>query len=73
MKCPECVKNGDRSTVYPKGGSTTCLGYAPYYDEDGNYHNHDPNHTNYSYECSNGHEWHEKVYRSCSSCDWTGP
>ena len=73
MKCPECVKAGLKSTVSdPDGGFSTCMGDHRYYDEDGNYHHHDPNYTSRIYRCSNGHEWDDAQPNRCPSCDWTG-
>ena len=57
MKCPECVAADQRSHVYVGYSSTTLLDFAPYYDEDGNWHYHDPNTCTTSYSCSNGHKW----------------
>jgi hypothetical protein len=70
MKCPICKEKDLKSKVYSKGSSTTLMGYSSYYDEEGVYHNHDPNtHTSY-YNCSEGHEWIEKYKSKCSSCDY---
>lgn len=70
MKCPECVKEGLKSTVHSHGGMTTLLYCAPYYDEEGNYHDHDWNTTTNSYECSNGHKFSTKHSGSCW-CGWS--
>lgn len=43
MKCPECASANQKSIVYPGYGMSTCMGFTPYYDEDGKYHIHDPN------------------------------
>lgn len=72
MKCPVCEKEQLKSYVYPGTGSTTLLGHRPYYDEDGNYHYHDPNTTTVRYNCSNGHAWREQSKRRCPSCDYGG-
>jgi hypothetical protein len=37
-----------------------------YYDEDGRYHNHDPNITTFS--CSRGHSWGESRQHECQTC-----
>lgn len=70
MKCPECVKEGKRSTVSQGMSMTTCMGWAPFYDEDGNYHSHDPNRHETAYSCSNGHYFGESSVVKCPSCDY---
>lgn len=60
MKCPECVKEGARSTMTPGGFSTTtCMAFSPgHFDEDGKWVAHrDPNITTTGYTCSRGHRW----------------
>lgn len=57
MKCPVCVSEGRRSTVQVGISTATLMSGSTYYDEDGRYHNHDPNYTTTGYSCSNGHEW----------------
>ncbi len=69
MLCPECIKKGLKSMVYPGSGSTTCMYFQPFYDEEGKYHHHDGNITTYEYSCSNGHKWVEKSSGSCW-CGW---
>ena len=69
MICPECQKEGKKSKVYHQGYSATSMGYTPYYDENGKYHNHDPNATEAGYKCSNGHLWSEKIKKKCW-CGW---
>ena len=58
MKCPECIKEGKTSCVYP-GVSMSTLVYSPsYYDEQGNYvQTPDPNTHTTEYTCSNGHKF----------------
>lgn len=71
MKCPECVKEGKRSTVSGAGwGYTTAMYCPPYYDEDGRLHTHDRNFSTTKMGCSNGHEWRETSdYPKCW-CGW---
>jgi len=57
MKCPECEKLGLRSKVFVGQATRTLMGYTSYYDEDGKFHNNNPNKTTTSYTCSNGHAW----------------
>lgn len=61
MKCSKCIEGGKKSTVPPRGLSSTLMGYSPYYDEDGIYHNHDYNTITSTYICSNDHGWAEKI------------
>lgn len=57
MKCPECVRTGQRSKLYMP--ATYCCtdmgGTQTYYDEDGVRHHHDVNHASGRGRCSNGH------------------
>lgn len=69
MKCPECQKSGLKSRVTNEGSSSTLMYCAPFYDEEGRYHNHDSNIITTLYLCSNGHYWNEKSKRSCW-CGW---
>ena len=68
MKCPECQKKEEKSIVTIGQSETTLMYCSPFYDEDGNEHNHDMNDTTTYYSCSKGHAWSEI---SCGSC-WCG-
>lgn len=57
MKCPECIKEGKKSNVYPGMSTTTLMKIFEYYDEEGKYHYSNPNTTTTYYSCSNGHKW----------------
>jgi len=57
--CPVCVKKGLRSTVRRGGTIGTCMAWDIYYDEDGVYHNNNPNSYTTEWYCSQGHEWIE--------------
>lgn len=70
MKCPFCEEEGKKSRVTPHGESVTLLGHAPHYDEEGEYHNHDPNTRTAMYSCSEGHTWQRRYKRECPSCDY---
>lgn len=70
MKCPQCVKEGKKSIVYPGSSSTTNMHWDPYYDEDGKYHSHDPNHHTKDYCCSKGHMWIKSGLDRCPNCDY---
>lgn len=69
MKCPDCVKEGLKSNVYPGHSYTTAMFCRPYYDEDGKLHVHDMNTTTTSYYCSNNHTWSKSHQGSCW-CGW---
>jgi len=70
VQCPACAEQEDESKVFPLGCSATLLSYAPYYDEQGVAHYHDPNATTSSYRCSKGHVWNVKSYKECPACGW---
>ena len=70
MKCPKCVEEGEKSQVYPGLTSVTCMGYQPYYDEEGKFHRHDPNWHSSSFRCSRGHEWTRSWKAGCGACDY---
>ena len=72
MMCPICVDQGTRSRVTPGDRFTTLMGHSPYYDEDGQYHIHDPNTVTVEYGCSHGHRWEEKPRMVCGApdCGW---
>jgi len=70
MKCPDCVKEGTRSRLTILGSTATLMGHSPYYDEDGNYHSHDPNRIRTEYNCSRGHSGVMESELSCTYCDW---
>jgi len=65
MICPECKNQGKKSKVYECGSHTTTAYTPPFYDENGNYHNHDRNLTTATYRCSNGHTWTSVSGESC--------
>jgi len=65
MKCSECEESNQVSKVYMQGGSTTLMAYTTYWDEEGIYHDHDPNTHTRSYTCSNGHSWTIKRINPC--------
>ncbi len=60
MFCLECQKEGKKSKLYIGTSLVTCMGFTPYYDEDGVYQHNDPNTTTTDYSCSNGHAWTER-------------
>lgn len=72
MICERCQQEGKRSTVQGGAGITTLMGYSAYWDQDGDYHCHNPNITTTSYHCSNGHHWTVKSNSECpnSECNY---
>ena len=68
MRCPECVKLEQKSIVYPGLTVVTAMGWTPYYDEDGQYHNHDPNWRTTGFRCSEGHTWQTSSLKPCPNC-----
>lgn len=68
MKCPVCLQMGEKSKVFSRWSSSTCMGSQKYWDEDGNLHIHDPNRTTAQYSCSNGHIWNVDSWHGCPSC-----
>jgi len=67
--CPTCYRSSVPSCVYVGARTSTLLSYVPFYDEDGKYHDHDPNMHNISFRCSRGHVWEEKIKYRCW-CGW---
>lgn len=57
--CPKCQELGLKSRVYCDGTTTTLIGWTPYWDEDGNYVNDNPNKRDTAYHCSQYHRWSE--------------
>lgn len=73
MICTKCRDEGKTSKVYSEGGTSTLLGGGgPYWDEEGVYHNHDPNTRTIGFHCSNGHTWVTKSKPSCPAGDYGG-
>jgi hypothetical protein len=70
MICPKCKELGQKSHVYEEGGFKTLMGHQPYYNEDGVYHNHDPNRVKESFSCSEGHRIFVKRKDPCPSCNY---
>lgn len=68
--CPECEKTGEKSIVYTHGISSTLMGWKPYYDQNGDYHDHDPNKKSEHFTCSKGHIFDIDHTHKCW-CGWT--
>ena len=68
--CPECSKNSLRSIVRCGQVLVTQMDTDSYYDEDGDWHFHDPNTGTAQYHCSNNHHWNVKSELApCPTCD----
>jgi hypothetical protein len=65
---PECVNDEKRSTVTVGPTDSTLMHAAPYYDEEGQYHLHDPNTLTTTYRCSRGHTWITRGMVPCPTC-----
>ena len=71
--CPDCQEAGQKSKVRYMGSTQTGIAPpGPYWDEDGEQHNHNPNTTRNMYRCSNGHSFFKTEGRPCPNemCDW---
>lgn len=69
MICETCKAEGRTSRVFERGSSTTLIYSVPWFDENGQRHDHNPNATTTGYDCSNGHRWAVKSTPSCW-CGW---
>jgi len=69
MKCPTCEAEGKESFISHGSSDTTLMHYEPFYDEKGQFHNHNGNDVQTAYRCSNGHEWAEHSTSKCW-CGW---
>ena len=65
--CPVCVNKDLKSTVWAGISTRTAMGWNRYYDENGVFHDDDPNIRTTKWYCSRGHEWTE----TCQSGDCT--
>jgi len=73
MKCEKCVSEGEQSSIQaPAGGVSTAIASAPYYDNEGIYHHHDPNSFTSAYSCSRGHRWVRSTRSGCPAGDYEG-
>lgn len=70
--CPQCTVESKTSSVREGVSSTTAMWYAPFYDDDGDYHVHDMNYTTTEYTCSNGHQFNVNSSHPCpnTNCNW---
>lgn len=76
MRCPRCQAVGERSRVQMFPGRRAEVLADMSYDEDGDYHFHDPNVTLFSWRCSLGHVGTAETMQACPSaakgCNWKG-
>ena len=71
MICEKCKEQGLNSVIFVAfWGSTTAMGYQTYYDENGQYHSHNPNATTKMAHCSNQHKMKILSNTKCPSCDY---
>lgn len=69
--CPECHEKHEKSKVYNMGSTSTLIGGGgEYWDEEGEYHSHNPNTITTSYRCSKGHKWQIEKRRECPAGDY---
>lgn len=68
MICRICRSEGRKSSIRFTTEIITSEFTDNFYDEDGNLHIHDPNITETTYTCSNGHVWTEREVDDCAVC-----
>lgn len=72
VKCPVCVEEETKSIVYENGGKCSTKTSVCFYDEEGEYHSHDPGIVTQNFRCSNGHKFSIKSAIPCPNihCDY---
>ncbi len=78
MICFQCKNQNMKSRIIHESNHLSMIcgkRWPQYYDEDGNWHTHDPNTETKRFVCTNGHVTYQKKYLSplCHSyqiCDW---
>lgn len=70
MICPTCSAAGETSLITSNGVTATLLSWAPYTDEAGVKHAHDPNRNREIFDCSNGHVFEREFRRPCPVGDY---
>lgn len=72
MKCPQCVTEGERSTVRSRryAGAYDLPRSDDYWDEDGAHHSHNPNVSSQGFTCSRGHQFTLRSRYPCPSCGY---
>lgn len=71
-QCPVCKKEKKKSKFYiSQMGTSTLMGFeAPFYDEEGKYHYHNPNLSTVQWWCSRGHQGTITYGNKCPNCDF---
>jgi hypothetical protein len=57
MICEKCKEQGKTSTIFITGSLQRPFPHQAHYNEEGVYHDHDPNKYPQGFECSNNHIW----------------
>jgi len=70
LLCPGCVEEGLKSTVSHETRAHYLMAWRPYWDEEGDYHVHDPNSHASWFRCSNGHVWPIPNLCPAEDCDF---
>jgi hypothetical protein len=68
MICETCKSLGLNSTISVGPIFTTLMASYSFYDENGEYHHHDPNKIITSLRCSNGHSFETSKTTPCPTC-----
>ncbi len=68
--CPTCSDEDELSRVSVGATFVTLMAWQPYYDEQGDYHSHDPNQHTTSYHCTRGHDWSRDTKPRCPAGDF---
>lgn len=68
ITCPECDAVGLKSRLRETEKIKTNGPAIKFYDEDGNFHNHDSRVTLTPIYCSNGHAFHHREIERCPTC-----
>lgn len=66
--CKECSSKGLKSKILIFKKNSYSSNRNIYYDEEGNYHEHDKHTYNYEYKCEYGHSWSKSEINAC----WCG-
>lgn len=69
MICERCKQNGVKSTIDVFNTKNLCE-FKQFYDENGQFHLHDPHVFEADYRCSKGHQWSSKEKKYICWCGW---
>lgn len=74
MRCPTCLFEGKRHTVFALGQprNNGVIPHTEFWDDDSGHHVHDPTVSFGGFYCSNGHQWTMSYMTRCpqACCDW---